>query len=142
MSYPDFLESENLKIWSGLFYSFLSAKQCILVFGKRGEKHHSKDTAGDDLTSAYSKHHKRDREVGAISVTKNEWYQDCVCNDWRNWCEPFAAASELIGKYSSDEGGNASECDIQRNCAAKHVGQDAAYKKARDGSWCEKWENR
>ena len=51
-----------------LFNSGLFAKQCILVLGKCGEKHHSEDSAGNDLSGAYSKHHKRDWKVGAISV--------------------------------------------------------------------------
>ena len=124
-----------------LFRRSLSAENCTFVFGKCSEKHHSKDSAGNHFTGAYSKHHKRDGKIDGISVTQYEWNQNCVGNNRRYRCKPFAAVAKLIGEYSSDKGSNASKCNIQRNCSAKQIGKDTAYEKAWDGSWCEKWKD-
>ena len=122
-----------------LFCSSLFTKQCVLVLGKGCEKYHSKDSAGNNLSGTYSKHHKWNRKIDGIAVTKYEGYQNSVGYDWWNWCQPFAAVTKFVSKYSSDKGGNTSKCNIQRNGTAKQVGEDTADKKSGNGSWCEEW---
>ena len=87
--------------------------------------------------SSYCEHHKRDRKVNAISVTKHKRNDHNVGNDRRDRGCPFACIAKLVGKECTDKCGNASENDVNRNRTAKKIGDDTSHEQSRDGSRCE-----
>lgn len=69
-----------------------------------------------------------DRKIYTISVVKNERYDHCVGDDWRQWCKPFAGTAQLVSKNCTDQCCNTSENDIYRNRTAKKIGKNTSYK--------------
>ena len=103
------------------------SKNYMLIFGKCSEQYHTDHSAGKDFSGTYRKHHKWDWKIDSVSIMQNKWYDDGIGNNRRDWRKPFAA-SQTIGKNSTDQSGNASEKDINWNCSAKKVGNDTSHK--------------
>ena len=90
--------------------------------------------AENKFAGSYCEHHKRDRKVNAISVTKHKRNDHNVGNDRRDRGCPFACIAKLVGKECTNKCGNASENDVNRNRTAKKIGDDTSHEQSRDAA--------
>ena len=62
----------------------------------------SQQIAGDHFSDPYGQHEKWDGSLCQIHIPQYKRYNDRICDDRRQWCQPFVFA-QRVGSAGSDQ---------------------------------------
>lgn len=108
-------------------------KNGILIPVERRVNDHAQHSAGNDFADTYGQHHKRNRERNLISKSEYKRNDQRVGQNRGHRREKTVIAAQLIGKYSADQGCQASADDVWNDASAQNVAEQAADEQSGDG---------